>query len=267
MTLDIALVSRDARIRDEMARSFDGAPVEWRVSLHAYVPRDADVVVAGPDAEVPGAVSYEPAADLFDRISAASPTHTRSMLVVGGLPGSGRTSIAIHLAAVYALTSSVCLVDRDPARGAALRLGIKDPRIYRRGDDVLLAAVPVHGGFRLLSTDDEPDDAVRGAFDRLIVDEPLSQQVDVAVIQPTSPHAHRAASLFADARPRVVVTNRLGRGGETTRRDVERILSRRVALELPHTPALRDAEDDGILVPKWTRWWGGIRRLARALGS
>lgn len=250
-----------------MARSFDGAPLEWRVSLHACAPDNTDVVVAGPDAEVAGAVPYEPIADLFDRIGAASRVRTRSTLVVGGLPGSGRTSIAVHLAAVYAQTSSVCLVDRDPACGAALRLGIGDPRVYRRGDDVLLAAVPVRGGFRLLSTDEEPDDAVRGAFDRLIVDQPRFERVDVAVIQPTTPHARRAVSLFADAQPTVIVANRLGRGGETTRRDVERILSRRVALELPHTPALRDAEDDGLLVPKWTRWWAGVRRLARALES
>jgi hypothetical protein len=64
----------------------------------------------------------------------------------------------------------------------------------------------------------------------------------------------------------VVVTNRLGPGGETTRPQIESVIGRKVGLELPCWPGLRDAEGErriGSL--RWSRWGLALGRLARAL--
>ncbi|HEX3327543.1 MAG TPA: hypothetical protein VHV50_11150, partial [Actinomycetota bacterium] len=59
---------------------------------------------------------------------------------------------------------------------------------------------------------------------------------------------------------------RLGRGGETTRRQIEEIVGRKVALELPCCPGLRDAEGKQRLVAlRWSRWGQAVIRLGRAL--
>jgi hypothetical protein len=86
----------------------------------------------------------------------------------------------------------------------------------------------------------------------------------VLVVSPTPRAARRARAVIADHSPAawVPVINRLGPGGETTVRDIERIIGKDVAVELPCCPALRDREDEGrLLKPPWTRWSRGIRRL------
>jgi hypothetical protein len=90
----------------------------------------------------------------------------------------------------------------------------------------------------------------------------------VVVMSPTPTSARRTKD-FLDARSGsswAIVANRLGPGGETTRTELERMLARRIALELPCTPALRDAEDEGrLLRSSWTRYARAVTKLARAL--
>lgn len=268
MSLHVAVVSRDPSVRARAARCFDRAPEDWHITLDDAPPVQADVVVTGPEVELTGDLVFDGSADLVDAI--------RSLAVgsrcirIGGTPGSGRTSIAVHLAAALASAAEVCLLDRDPQHGAAHRLLVEDPPVYQAGDDVSLAAVPSRGGFRLLCAPDldaDPLDALGRRFDLVVVDGASPGECDVVVLQPTVPQARRLKALLSDARPPLIVANRLGRGGESTRRILENILERRIALELPHTPSLRDAEDAGYLVPTWTRWWRAVERLARALAT
>ena len=63
-----------------------------------------------------------------------------------------------------------------------------------------------------------------------------------------------------------LVINRTGWGGELTRAAIARIVQRRIALELPFSPGLRDAEDRcELLTSPLSPWLHKIRRLARAL--
>ena len=266
MSLHVAVVSRDPEVRARAARCFDGAPQDWRITLHETHPAQADLVVTGPEVEPGGDLVFDGATDLI----AAIRSHAAGVrcIRIGGMQGSGRTSIAVHLAAALAPVAEVCLLDRDPQRGAAHRLLLEDPPVCRAGDDITLAAVPCRGGFRLLCAPDPstaPMEALGDRFDLVVVDGVPAHECDVVVLQPTVPQARRLKAQLSDVRSLPIVSNRLGRGGESTRRALEGILGRRIALELPHTPSLRDAEDTGNLVPTWTRWWHGIERLARAL--
>ena len=266
MGLHVAVVTRDPDIRERAARCFDGAPQGWRITLNDGYPENADVVITGPDVAPKGDLIFDPSTDLVAAVRSLSKATVRRVRI-GGMPGSGRTSVAIHLAAALARTAAVCLVDRDPWLGVAHRLLIDQPRVFRDGDDPALAAVPSRGGFRLLSVPEsgiDPTDAIGERFDALVLDGCAPVESDVVLLQPTLPQARRLRTVLGDARP-LIVTNRLGRGGESTRRALEHVLGRRIALELPHTPALRDAEDVGSLAPSWTRWRRAVERLARAL--
>jgi Flp pilus assembly CpaE family ATPase len=148
----------------------------------------------------------------------------------------------------------------------------------------MAASIPVTGGFRVvapdLGTSDAIDDLVEramGAFDVVVADAPEGMVLDavlarssvgVLVVHATIPGARRAAA-FCARRQGIrwaVVANRLGGGGETTLEGLGRISGRRIALELPCTPSLRDAEDKGRLLPRrWSRWSRRIDSLARAL--
>ena len=268
MSLHVAVVSGDPSLRERAARAFDRAPQDWRVTLDDACPERADVVVTGPEVDPSGDLVFDGTGDLVDAIRSFAAG--ARCIRVGGMPGAGGTSIALHLGAALASAADVCVLDRDPQRGAAHRLLLEDPPVYRAGDDVTLAAVPSRGGFRLLCAPDpgaDPIEALRNHFGVVVVDGALPRESDVVVLQPTVPQARRLKALLSDSRPPVIVTNRLGRGGESTRRVLEGVLGRRIALELPHTPSLRDAEDAGHLVPTWTRWWRALERLARALGT
>ena len=267
MSLHVAVVSRDPGVRARAARCFDRAPQDWRITLDDAPPAGADVVVTGPEVEPTGDLVFDGSADLVASIRSLA-VGTR-VIQVGGMRGSGRTSIAVHLAAALASAADVCVLDRDPQRGAAHRLLLEDPPVYRPGDDVTLSAVPCRG-FRLLCAPDlgaYEIQALKSHFGLVVVDGALPRESDVVVLQPTIPQARRLKALLTDGGSPVIVTNRLGRGGESTRRVIESILRRRIALELPPTPSLRDAEDTGRLVPTWTRWWRAMERLARALAA
>jgi MinD-like ATPase involved in chromosome partitioning or flagellar assembly len=288
----VAIVSRDPLLRLEAARAFDAAPAAWIVSLHTTSPPDADVVVATPDVDVPGALPFDPShpEGVLEAVAARAQIDRAHIIVVTSPSGgTGATSVALHLASAAAARHRTCFIDLDLRWGVMDRLGLPDDvRTWERGepsaDAVVRAAIPVQGGFRALLVHESGQgaaaiDAVKGAFDRVVVDAPvevLSADVlerasaGVLVMSPTVPSACRAQRML-DALTTVewaVVTNRLGPGGEMTRSALERILERSVALELPCAPALRDAEDDARLVTtSFSRWRRAIDRLCKALES
>jgi pilus assembly protein CpaE len=288
----VAIVSRDPVLRLEAARAFDAAPPAWIVSLHTTSPSDADVVVATPDVDVPGAIPFDPSRPegVLEAVAARAEIDRAPIVVVTSPSGgTGATSVALHLAAAAAARHRTCFVDLDLRWGVMDRLGLPDDvRTWEASDHssdaVLRAAIPVQSGFRALLVHESGQgataiDAVKGVFDRVFVDAPvevLSADVlerasaGVLVVSPTVPSACRARRML-DALTTVewaVVTNRLGPGGEMTRSALERILERSVALELPCAAALRDAEDDARLVTTgFSRWLRAIDRLCKALES
>ena len=254
------------------ARAFDAAPVEWDVTLHRERPDEADVLVA-VGCEVPGAVPFDVGrpALVVERVQEALATSEHRMIaVVGASGGCGASSVAIHLAA--SCSDTACLVVAGSSDGVADRLGV-DPHL------VTPSPIPVPGGFKLASTDvAEPGSVSSGLSDRfasIVVDGDRSSvlsllgssDASVLVLNPTLPSA-RAAARLLDAFPEhpwAVVTNRLGPGGETGSAELQRILGRRITLQLPCSRALRDAEGEGRLVSAWAPWRRGVERLARAL--
>ncbi|MGH2827411.1 MAG: hypothetical protein ACRDKF_10620 [Actinomycetota bacterium] len=286
--LHIAVVSDDPRIRLAAARAFDGAPPEWRVTLHSQAPSSADVVVLGPDAGGQG-IPFDPGDPqrVIDEIESRQAARAGAVIAVTAPSGGlGVTSLALHLAAALAPRCSVGYVDL--AGGAGLRMGLEPGghRTWAEIDDdtdsVRLCALPMGGGFRALFAPDEGGDSAlvvkraRRAFDLVVVDATVEaapevlHDADAAVLvtAPTVPGAHRAAALL-EAWPNLdwaPVTVRTGPGGETTCNQLAAILQRRVALELPCCAALRDAEDDGRLVSlRWTRYGRAVVRLSKAL--
>ena len=192
----------------------------------------------------------------------------RTVVVVAASGGCGASSVALHLAAEA--SGRTCLVGTD---GHLIhRLGL-EPEATRGGP------VPVPGDFRLAQVEDSDlarsVDELTGAFQAVIVDGGLpalaslaSQSPDcVLVLSPTVPSARSAAELlgsFPDARW-AIVTNRLGPGGETSSAELQRILGRRICLELPCARGLRDAEGECRLASTWSPWRRRVARLANAL--
>ena len=269
--LRVALVCPDDRSRMAAARAFDAAPPEWDVKLHRDRPAHADAVVA-VGCDLPDAVLFDPAHPgraidgVKERLAAPD---RRAVAVVGASGGCGATSLAIHLAASSA---GACLVAAGPAERLAYRLGIAP-------DAISSAPIPVPGGFKVAHwVDGEPTELTKGLGDRyrsILVDgdrSALGSLVEhsdacVLVLSPTVPSARSAAALlnvFPES-PWVVVTNRLGPGGETGSAELQRILGRRISLQLPCSRALRDAEGEGRLASPWTPWRRRVERLARAL--
>jgi Flp pilus assembly CpaE family ATPase len=202
--------------------------------------------------------------------------------------------VALHLARALAEDAATAFVDCDLRWGSATRLGIDASAARTWGDrdavegSLHTAALPVPGGFRVLlapssGASEDVAGVLRGAaaeFDRVVVDAPFDAILDsalscadavVLVVSPTVVGAHRARSFMAERAPEVpwvVVLNRLGPGGETRRAELEHVLQRSVALELPCCAALRDVEDEGrLLGAPWHGWRRGVRRLARALSA
>ena len=221
---------------------------------------------------------------VLEEISAR--TATSNLFVVtstGG--GTGLTTVALHLAAAAADGGRTCCLETAPG-GMALRLGLPDASptwaaAVEQDSAIDRAAVPVPGGYRVLLAPPEggseaPGLALRAAstFEIVVAEAPAGSpsigaaRAAVLIVPPTIPGAARARAVL-DASPGTrwaIVTNRLGPGGETTRAALEKILERRVALELPTCAALRDAEDTGRLITSPLHgWWRGIRRLWRAL--
>ena len=217
---------------------------------------------------------------------------SRRIVITGAGGGAGATTLGLHLAQEIARKKAVCFVDLDVRWGAAARLGFDRARARTWGgvegsvpEAVRLAALPVAGGFRVLLAPErwEQDllpevlDAVATQYDSVFVDVPRGRllatalrgaDVGVVVVPPTAPAARRATDLLAGFEvPRsAIVLNRNGPGGETTRAGIERILERRIALELPCCPRLRDAEDEPrLLSSSLSRWTSRVRRLAAQL--
>jgi hypothetical protein len=285
-SLRVAIVSRDPEVRLQAARAFDAAPASWLVRLYNDEPNGADVVVYGPDAAQAGGLVFDPAHPerVLDEIAALA-GRARIVTVTGGGRGVGVTTIGIHLAAVSAADHSTCLVDLDPLRGAAHRLGIGAVvDASARPADLELAAVPVPGGFRVLSEAAEDCGATEllefaaHLFDRVIVDAPDGVEVGglladcdaaVMVVTPSPRSVLRAATILESNDVRwATVLNRIGPGGEVRREQLEVTLGRRVAVELPCTPSLRDCEERcSLLASRVLRWRRRLDDLHFALES
>ena len=267
----IALVCPDDGLRMAAARAFDAAPPEWDVTLHRDVPDEADALVA-VGCEVPTAIPFDPTRPtlVVDRVKERlATTDRRRVAVVGASGGCGATTLALHLAA--SASKGPCLVFDGPGTGVAHRLGL-DPQT------VSSTPVPVPGGFKVACADGDELGSVTAAsadrFASIVVDagSAASSILDtsdacVLVLSPTVPSARAAADLLQafPGRPWAVVTNRLGPGGETGSAELQRILGRRLTLQLPCSRGLRDAEGEGRLVPSWSPWRRRVERLARAL--
>ena len=297
--LGVAVVSSDDALRDAAAAAFDSAPGAWSVTLHESRPEGADVVVVCPDVtpepDGPPCVRFRPEAPgavLSEVARAAASGSSVVVPVIGAGRGTGVTSVALHLCKALAADASTvsCFVDLDVEWGAAQRLGLEATEVRTWAEagateeELVLSALPVAGGFRALLAPREARPAgvsvvARAAarWPRVVVDCPDAAAFGVAaglcrgavlVLPPTRPAASRARTILRQwpGLQWAVVTNKMGAGGETTRAELQAVMGRRVALELPCSPALRDAEDDGrLLGAPWSRWWRAIVRLARAL--
>lgn len=292
--LNVGVVTRDRDMRLEVARAFDHAPASWAVTLHDSVPTDVDVLVFGPDVEAHGGIAFDPLepAGVVRAITAhLEKERSAPIVVTSASGGTGVTTLALHLAAATSQWCSTCFIEVEALSGAALRLDLEEG-FFRtwadlEGDDSLQSALPVSAGFRaLLAPQTWGSKEFRAAvaraqasFEATILDAPFSCPwpllpegpfMGVVVMSPTVPSAHRTRA-FLDGHCETtwaIVGNRLGSGGEMTRMELERILERKIALQLPCTPALRDAEDEGRLAwPAWSRYARSVVRLARALRS
>lgn len=204
--------------------------------------------------------------------------------VLGGTGGCGVTTIALHLARALAAIGPACFVELSHTAGAAERMGLERTAVrtwsseHRSAQDVRLSAVPMEGGFRAIfaapSCHLEWADLalLDGEFDRVVVDPGVApvnsfDGTAVVVVAGSLPAARRARPLIATEPARALVVNRTGPGGEATRALIEAALDATTALELPHFPALRDAEDEGRLLRRGSRWCRRIDRLARAIAN
>lgn len=274
MSLRVAIVCPQPELRMAAVKAFDAAPLDWDLRLVSAPTTEADVVVS-VGIERAGAVTLDPAEPerVIDEIlrSSAKPD---VIAVVGASGGAGTTSVALHLAAALARTQRVNVVDLHPDPDAAMRLGLASDQIPVQDGPGML---PVAGGFRLAFGGEGTDRMAMAltAAGKVVVDLPRPAVGQIAaharvvlVMTPTLPSVTKAALLFEE-HPElawVPVTNRTGPGSETTRVDVERILGRRLAIELPCSPGLRDAEDDlRLLTSPLSPWRMAIQRLAAAL--
>ena len=274
--LHVAVVCADETLRMEAAKAFDGAPSDWKITLHDDRPSDADVVLNVDASE--GDVAFDPhrPQEVLARVMQASSARTAVIAVVGSSGGCGASSVALHLA--DALEGRICYLDATSGLGAAIRVGL-------RADEVAAAQdagepIPLSGGFGYLPVAEAPlSDVLRSLdprFDAFVVDLPaqrLDQVVEtittaVLVMAPTVPSARRAAAILErhDELSWAVVSNRVGPGGESTDPELASILGRRIGLRLPCSPGLRDAEDDDdLLTSAWSPWRRRIDRLAREI--
>lgn len=276
MSLRVAIVCPQPELRMTAVKAFDSAPLDWDLRLVSEPTADADVIVS-VGAEMPGAVSMDTARPegVVEEIlrSCSAP---ELLTVVGASGGCGATSVALHLAAAFARTERVNLVDMHPDLDAAFRLGLQLDELDLGEEPVLL---PVAGGFRMVASREPCVDIslrlARTSADKVVVDAPPEVLGEleptgrvVCVMTPTLPSVHKAARLMA-RHPGLAwlpVTNRTGPGSELTPVDIERILGRRLTLELPCSPGLRDAEDElGLLSARFSPWRIGVQRLAAAL--
>ena len=292
MSLKVAVISRDEGVRATIAECFDRAPQGWEVGLFQDRPVEADVVVRGPDVSTEADVVFDPARPeaLLADIRAVTASLSKIFVVTGAGRGTGVTSLALHLARGLAAFRETCFIDLDTTwSGARDRLGLGAGTTMtwadagESSDDLRLAALPMAGGFRaLLAPRDAAPPAglvqrVAGSFDRVVVDLPagehdtvLGEAASALLLVPPTPTGLARAGLLL-RRPRIpwaVVISRSGHGGEVRRMETEELLGRKATVELPCTPALRDAEDRGdLLRGPWTRYNRRVARLAAGLDA
>lgn len=209
-----------------------------------------------------------------------------AVVVTGATGGCGVTTLALHLALVLGRGGTACFVEGARAAGAAERLGLDREQLRTwpvadpTPESMRLSALPMADGFRALfapptgAVDRAVVELVTGKFARVVVDgapslENLSNRcVTVFVIPPSLSAVRRARPLLDHADgARVVVFNRTGSGGECTRARLEAELGVSAALELPHWPSLRAAEDGGRLLRRRSRWMRGVERLAGGIAA
>ena len=293
-TIEVAIVTRDPRVRELAARAFDGAPSDWRVALFEEPPAQADVIVIGSDMQpIDGAIALDEsdlAAATADVARSLRSKNPQTVVVTGASGGVGITSVALHLCCRSARDRSTCYIDLDPSGGACDRLGLGHDEVVTwaklgSGGRALEASIPVAPGFRALIaprrdatslTVERPIEAARREFEGVIVDCPSwraeetipEADVGVLVIPPTAPGVARA-SRFLDRFPATtwaLVLNRLGPGSDLTRRRLEQRLGRAVTLEIPCSAMLRDAEDRcSLLSSPWSRWTRRVDRLCEGI--
>ena len=297
----VAIVAREPGMRMAAASAFDAAPSDWLVDLYTAPPAEWDVLLVCPDVTeaIQGGIRFDPAnpAEVLAEIPGRASTRgTPTVAVTGACRGCGVTSLALHLSAAFVPLTDVCYIDLDRRWGAAQRLGL-EPFATKTWDafdgspeSLRACALPVRGGFRALFSPFGKEDAERpdegqllsradALFGAVVADVPSPCaferaaphcEVFVLVLPPTRPAAGRARRLI-DSWPQLnwlLVSNRCGPGGETTRAELQAIIGRRVALELPCAPSLRDAEDDGrLLTSRLSPWVRRVDRLARTLAS
>ncbi|HYI44284.1 MAG TPA: hypothetical protein VE174_02320 [Actinomycetota bacterium] len=288
----VAIVATEPELRLAAAKAFDAAPAEWKVCLFDQAPPDADAVVVCDDVHADG-IRFDPTdpAGVVTEVARAltRPVPGRSVFVVGACGGAGTTSVSLHLARALGRHGSVCYLESDPNRGARHRLGLPEEApawdvVGKDTESLLRAAIPVEGSFRVLLMPDGKDRSdggkVRGRceerFTRVVVDVgagppsgSLTDALAILVLTPSLVSARRARELLAES-PDVkwaIVTNRVGPGSEANTRMLERVLERRITLELPCTPALRDREDECRLLGSWSRWSSRLDRLAHAVAK
>lgn len=288
--IHVAIVSRSPDTRAAAVAAFDGAPEHWEVTVHEEIVA-ADHTVCGPEDAIEGAVVFDPhrPADVLREIERRIPgTASRFFTVSGVGGGSGATTLALHLAAAFG--RSCAYLDLDLEWGAAARFGLDRTAIKTWADvgsstdDVKRAALPVAPGFRALFAPrpgpDLPDprfvlERCRAIFDPVVVDTGsgagrIGDDVSACiwVIPATSTGVAKARERI-DSFPgqrAALVLSRTGAGGGITKARAADELGRPISLDLPGTPALRDAEDEQrLLVGPWTRYARRVAALARAL--
>jgi hypothetical protein len=281
----IALRSSDPATCLEMAKAFEGAPIDWDVFFWSDG-CESHVVVGDDDAcSVPFDVS-DPARAIESVAALLVRGRKRITVLTGARRGTGVSTLALHLAVALGETAAVCVVDLDPDSSLRARLGLpEDARDWAPSeDDVLSAAIPCSGGFRLLLAPRAPFGDVRPLLDaaveryqHVVVDAPpspcravvLASSTQALLLVPPSrqgiAHAHRTIAAHPETDWSCVV-NRMGAGGELTVRQIGNELQRPISVELPCSPYLRDREDDHrLLDARWSRYYRRVTRLAGAL--
>ena len=270
--LHVAIVCADESLRLEAAKAFDGAPGDWKITLHDVAPPSSDVIVTTDASD--GCVRFDPTrpVDVVAEVARSAGAASPLVAVVGGSGGCGATNLALHLTA--AGDGSVCFVDAKADRGASFRLG---PDIVAAADS---DPIRVPGGFSFVAASEpglcELIAGLRSRFDGVVLDVSADRLAAIAdavtagvlVLMPTLPSARRAASILEryENIGWALVTNRLGSGGETRRPELAHVVGRRIGLELPCSPGLRDAEDDDrLLTSPWSPWLRKVRKLAEVV--
>jgi Flp pilus assembly CpaE family ATPase len=265
--------------------------MQWLVELFEADPGDADVVVRTPDVAGSGIELdlVRPEVTLATiRSHLEESRRGRVIEVIGAGGGTGCTSVALHLAAFLSASRPALFLETDPGCGGRLRLGLDTvgpswADVERQGT-LVSKTVPIDGGLRALFAPSEAEvmpsqiaEWSRGHFPYVIVDRgrgtsPLRDTTSVVLVMaPSVPSARRAAALLEEqpSESWAIVANRVGPGSEATDAVLQAILGgHRLALALPCSPSLRDAEDSGrLLAATSTGWSRRVARLARTLGA